>query len=47
MTETPRIRIYANRWFAKFAAKEKISDATLADAVHLSLIHISEPTRPY
>lgn len=30
----PRIRIYANRWFAKFAAKEKISDATLADAVH-------------
>ena len=34
MTEIPRIRIYANRWFAKFAAKEKISDATLADAVH-------------
>ena len=34
MTENPRIRIYANRWFAKFAAKEKISDATLADAVH-------------
>ena len=33
MTENPRIRIYANRWFAKFAAKEKISDATLADAV--------------
>ena len=33
MTESPRIRIYANRWFAKFAAKEKISDATLADAV--------------
>ena len=34
MTDNPRIRIYANRWFAKFAAKEKISDATLADAVH-------------
>lgn len=34
MTENPRIRIYANRWFAKFAAKEKISDATLTDAVH-------------
>lgn len=34
MTENPRIRIYANRWFAKFAAKEKISDASLADAVH-------------
>ena len=34
MTENARIRIYANRWFAKFAAKENISDATLADAVH-------------
>lgn len=34
MTENSRIRIYTNRWFAKFAAKEKISDATLADAVH-------------
>ena len=34
MSENPRIRIYANRWFAKFAAKEKISDASLADAVH-------------
>lgn len=33
MTDEPRARIYANRWFAKFAAKEKISDATLADAV--------------
>ncbi|GAA5062519.1 type II toxin-antitoxin system RelE/ParE family toxin [Erythrobacter westpacificensis] len=32
--KNPRIRIYANRWFAKFAAKEKIGDATLADAVH-------------
>lgn len=34
MTEKPRIRIYANRWFAKFAAKEKISDVALSDAVH-------------
>jgi hypothetical protein len=34
MFESQRIRIYANRWFAKFAAKEKISDATLAEAVH-------------
>lgn len=34
MTDNPRISIYANRWFAKFAAKEKIGDATLADAVH-------------
>ena len=34
MTRNRRTRIFANRWFAKFAAKEKISDATLADAVH-------------
>jgi hypothetical protein len=34
MIENRRIRIYVNRWFAKFAAKEKIGDATLADAVH-------------
>jgi len=34
MTRDRRTRIYSNRWFAKFAAKEKISDATLADAVH-------------
>jgi hypothetical protein len=34
MIESQRIRIYANRWFAKFVAKEKISDATLAEAVH-------------
>ena len=33
MARNTRIRIYANRWFAKFAAKEQISDATLADAV--------------
>jgi hypothetical protein len=34
MIENRRIRIYVNRWFAKFAAKEKIGDTTLADAVH-------------
>ncbi|SLK11831.1 hypothetical protein SAMN06295987_1168 [Novosphingobium mathurense] len=34
MTRNPRTRIYTNRWFAKFAAKEKIRDATLADSVH-------------
>lgn len=34
MIQTPPARIYANRWFAKFAAKEKISDASLAEAVH-------------
>jgi len=33
MTRNRRTRIFANRWFAKFAAKEKISDATLADTV--------------
>ena len=33
MTRGRRTRIYANRWFAKFAAKEKISEVTLADAV--------------
>lgn len=33
MTENPRIRIYSNRWFAKFAAKEKISARALAEAV--------------
>lgn len=33
MTRGRRTRIYANRWFAKFAAKEKISEATLADVV--------------
>ena len=32
--KNPRICIYANRWFAKFAAKERASDATIADAVH-------------
>ena len=31
MTDEPRPRIFANRWFAKFA--EKGSEATLADAV--------------
>ncbi len=34
MIERRLIRIYANRWFTKFAAKEKITDATLVQAVH-------------
>jgi hypothetical protein len=34
VAESPRIRIYANRWFARFAAKERISDAALIDAVY-------------
>ena len=33
MTDESSIRIYANRWFAKFAAKEKIGNAALVDAV--------------
>lgn len=33
MTDEPRMRIYANRWFAKFAAKEKRSGAALVEAV--------------
>lgn len=33
MTENPRIHNHANRWSAKFAAKEKISNATLTNAV--------------
>jgi len=33
MTEKPRTSIYKNRWFAKFAAREAISDATLVAAV--------------
>lgn len=32
MTGKPRIRIYKNRWFAKFASREGISDATLVAA---------------
>ena len=34
MNDEPRTRIFANRWFAKFSAKEKVSDTTLCDAVH-------------
>ena len=34
MTGNPRIGIFVNRWFAKFAAKKMISDASLADAAH-------------
>lgn len=33
MTGTQRTRIYKNRWFAKFASREGISDATLVAAV--------------
>lgn len=33
MTDKQRTRIYKNRWFAKFAAREGISDATLVAAV--------------
>lgn len=33
MTAKPRIRIYKNRWFAKFASREGISDATLVAAI--------------
>lgn len=33
MTGDQRTRIYRNRWFAKFAARERISDATLVAAI--------------
>jgi len=33
MIEGVRTRIYVSRWFAKFAAKERIGDAALAEAV--------------
>lgn len=33
MTGKPRIRIYKNRWFAKFASREGISNATLVAAI--------------
>ena len=33
MTGKPRTRIYKNRWFAKFAGREGISDATLVAAI--------------
>ena len=33
MTGKPQTRIYKNRWFAKFASREGISDAALAAAV--------------
>ena len=36
MTGKPRIRIYKNRWFAKFASREGISDATLVAAIDLA-----------
>ncbi len=36
MTGKPRIRIYKSRWFAKFANREGISDATLVAAIDLA-----------
>lgn len=33
MTDTSQTRIYKNRWFAKFASREGISDATLGAAI--------------
>lgn len=33
MTDEPQCRIYKNRWFAKFAIREGISDATLIAAI--------------
>jgi hypothetical protein len=33
MTDKQRTRIYKNRWFTKFAAREGISDATLVAAI--------------
>lgn len=33
MTGKPRTHIYKNRWFAKFANREGISDATLVAAI--------------
>jgi len=33
MTGKPRTRIYKNRWFAKFASREGISDTTLITAI--------------
>lgn len=34
MTSKPRTRIYKNRWFAKFADREGISNATLVAAIN-------------
>ena len=36
MTDKPRTRIYKNRWFAKFASREGISDAILVAATEQS-----------
>lgn len=33
MNDTPQTRIYKNRWFAKFASREGINDATLVAAI--------------
>jgi hypothetical protein len=36
MADEKQTRIYKNRWFAKFAIREGISDATLAAAIRLA-----------
>lgn len=36
MTGKPRTRIHKSRWFAKFASREEISDATLVAAIDLA-----------
>ena len=33
MSEIPGVTIYKNSWFAKFARKERISDAALCEAI--------------
>ena len=33
MTDKPQIRIYKNRWFAKYASREGISDTALMAAI--------------
>jgi hypothetical protein len=33
MSEIPGVTIYKNSWFAKFARKERISDASLCEAI--------------
>lgn len=33
MRANPRVKIYKNAWFAKFARRERITDAALCDAI--------------
>lgn len=39
MTGKPRTRIHKSRWFAKFASREEISDATLVAAALSKGLH--------